>query len=161
MTGAQAEATAEVRTLGVLLTQAERARDAALAEHHRAQVAARAAADQSQQLLVYRREYEARWHAQFRHQGQMDLVRCYHQFMDKLTIAVEHQARVATQASMQTERSLERLRELELRCASVAKLIERRLAEVRLKTDRREQKQADEHAMRAAWARNRDESAAR
>lgn len=147
----------DLRSLGVLLGQAERARDAALADHRRAQTAARAAADQAAQLLAYRGDYEQRWHAKFRREGQMHIVQCYHQFMDKLTIAVEHQARVVTQAAMQSERSRQRLCELELRCASVAKLIERRSGAARLQADRREQKQTDEQAMRSAWARRQDE----
>ena len=41
----------------------------------------------------------------------------------------------------------------ELRCATVRKPIERRVLAQRLATDRREQKQTDESAARAAWAR--------
>jgi flagellar FliJ protein len=45
------------------------------------------------------------------------------------------------------------LRESELRCASVRKLIERRTQEHRLFEERRDQKQTDEQAARAAWNR--------
>lgn len=146
----------DIETLLVLLAQAERERDGALAEHRRAQAAQAAAAEQSNQLLRYRVEYEQRWATQFGREGQMDIVRCYYQFTQKLTLAVEQQAQVVSRAAWQIERARDRLAELELRCASVAKLIERRRQEARLGAERREQKQTDEQATRAAWAR-RDE----
>lgn len=146
----------DVETLLVLLAQVSRERDLALAEHRRAQAAQRAAAEQSAQLLHYRGEYEQRWTTQFAREGRMDIVRCYHDFMQKLTLAVEQQAQVASHAACQVERTRARLAELEVRCASVAKLIERRRDETRRSEERRDQKQTDEQAMRAAWAR-RDE----
>ena len=49
-----------------------------------------------------------------------------------------------------------KLRDGEIRVASVRKLIERRQAEARLSADRREQKTTDEFASRAAWNRQHD-----
>ena len=49
-----------------------------------------------------------------------------------------------------------KLRDGEIRVASVRKLIERRQAEARLSADRREQKNTDEFASRAAWNRQHD-----
>lgn len=141
-----------LQSLALLLEHAQRQRDKALTAHHRAQAAAAAAAEQSNQLLGYRRDYQQRWHTKFQREGPMALVHCYHQFMDKLTQAVDHQARIAAHAGQQTEHTLAQVRELELRCASVRKLIERRSRELRLGTERREQKQTDEQAMRSAWA---------
>ena len=43
------------------------------------------------------------------------------------------------------------LRGQEMRVASVRKLLERRVQELRLAADRRDQKQTDEFAARAAW----------
>lgn len=143
----------DVQTLTVLLGQNERQRDAAIAEHQRAQGAAEAAKGQADQLLSYRREYEQRWSAQFRREGKIELVHCYQSFMERLTQAVEQQSRVAEHAARQVEHALGAVRETELRCASVRKLIERRLAEQRLADDRRDQKQTDEAATRAAWNR--------
>jgi flagellar protein FliJ len=143
----------ELQPLTILLDQNERQRDAALAAHRQAQVTSEAAAAQAQQLLTYRREYEQRWSAQFRREGKMELVHCYQSFMEKLTLAVDQQARIAEHAAQQVERALVTLRETEMRCASVRKLIERRTIEHRQNADRRDQKQTDEMASRATWAR--------
>ena len=141
------------QTLTILLGQSERQRDAALAEQQRAQIGSAAAAGQAEQLRTYRREYEQRWSAQFCREGKIELVHCYQSFMERLTLAVDQQARIAEHAAQQLERALGVLRGAELRCASVRKLIERRVLEQRLASDRREQKQTDESASRAAWAR--------
>ena len=143
----------DVQTLTILLGQNERQRDAAIAEHQRAQATAEAARGQAEQLLTYRREYEQRWHAQFCREGRIELVHCYQSFMERLTLAVEQQARIAEHAAQQALCAFGALRDTELRCASVRKLIERRLAEQRLSADRRDQKQTDEAASRAAWNR--------
>ena len=143
----------DVQTLTILLGQNERQRDAAIAEHQRALVTSDAAKGQAEQLRTYRREYEQRWRSQFCREGQIELVHCYQSFMERLTLAVEQQARIAEHAAQQALRALGALRDTELRCASVRKLIERRLAEQRLSADRRDQKQTDEAASRAAWNR--------
>jgi flagellar FliJ protein len=142
-----------LQTLAVLLGRHERERDAAIAAHQRALGARDAAAAQAEQLHTYRREYEQRWRTQFRQQGQIELVHCYQSFMERLTQAVEQQARIAEHAAHEVERALGVLRAAELRCASVRKLMERRVAEQRLAADRRDQKQTDEAASRAAWNR--------
>ncbi|MBC7976610.1 MAG: flagellar FliJ family protein [Myxococcales bacterium] len=143
----------DVQTLTILLGQNERRRDAAIAEHQRAQGVADAARSQAEQLLAYRRDYELRWSAQFCREGRMELVHCYQSFMERLTLAVEQQSRIADHTAQQVELALGALRDTELRCASVRKLIDRRLAEQRLDAERRDQKQTDEAATRAAWNR--------
>jgi flagellar FliJ protein len=143
----------DLHPLNVLLGQNERERDAALAEHLRAAAASRAATEQAEQLRTYRREYEQRWGAQFALEGKIELVRCYQSFTERLTQAVEHQARVEQHAESQVARALVALREAELRCASMRKLIERRTQEQRLVADRRDQKHSDELAARVAWNR--------
>jgi flagellar FliJ protein len=143
----------DIQTLTILLGQNERQRDAAFAEHQRAQGAAEAAKAQAEQLRHYRRDYEQRWSAQFCREGKIELVHCYQSFMERLTLAVEQQTRVAEHAAQGVERAAIALRDAELRCASVRKLIERRLAEQRIGLERRDQKQTDEAANRAAWAR--------
>ena len=143
----------DLQPLTLLLGQSERQRDAALAEHQRAQIASDAAAGQAEQLRTYRREYEQRWSAQFARRGQIELVHCYQSFMARLTQAVEQQARVAEHAAQQLERALAALRTAEMRCASVRKLIERRTHQQRLGAERHEQKQSDEFASRATWNR--------
>ena len=143
----------DTQTLTILLGQTERQRDAAIAEHQRAQGAAEAAKAQADQLRSYRREYEQRWSAQFCREGRIELVHCYQSFVERLTLAVEHQSRAAEHAAQQVEGALAALRGAEMRCASVRKLIERRVAEHRVATERREQKHTDEAATRAAWNR--------
>ena len=139
--------------LTTLLAQTERERDLALADHHRAMAADNAAATQAEQLLTYRREYEQRWGAQFAREGKIELVRCYQGFMERLTQAVEQQARIAEQASAQVDRAGNELRAVELRCASVRRLIEKRVSDLRVGAERREQKHMDEQSARAAWDR--------
>ena len=141
----------ESQPLAVLLSQSERQRDAALDAHQRARTASEAAATQAEQLRGYRREYEQRWQAQFRSGGEMALVLCYQSFMERLTHAVDQQVRIAEQAAVQAGLALAALRECELRCASVRKLMERRAQAERTSADRLEQRRHDEHASRAAW----------
>ncbi|MES2994194.1 MAG: flagellar export protein FliJ [Pseudomonadota bacterium] len=143
----------DIQTLTILLGQNERQRDAALAEHQRAQGAAEAAKAQAEQLRHYRRDYEQRWGTQFKREGKIELVHCYQSFMERLTLAVGQQTRIAEHTAQGVERAVLALRETELRCASVRKLIERRIAEQRLTLERRDQKQTDEAATRAAWTR--------
>jgi flagellar protein FliJ len=137
--------------LTTLLAQAERERDMALADQMRAQSAHSAAVAQAEQLLLYRREYEQRWQKQFASLGKIELVRCYQGFMERLTQAVEQQARSTEHTAQQVERSGTELRAAELRCASVRRLIERRVRDLRADADRREQKQSDEQSARATW----------
>lgn len=134
-----------------LLGQAERERDALAADGQRATAAQRTAAAQLDQLVTYRREYEKRWAHQFRTDGRMELVNCYRGFMERLTHAVEMQRQMALQADAALEHARLALRDAEVRVASVRKLIERRVAEVRIAGDRREQKACDEFAARATW----------
>ncbi|MBP6225942.1 MAG: flagellar export protein FliJ, partial [Rhizobacter sp.] len=129
-----------------LLGQTERERDELAADCQRASVAQRTASVQLEQLVTYRREYEERWAHQFRTDGRMELVNCYRGFMERLTQAVEQQRRVAVQAGAELEQAQLALREGEIRVASVRKLIERRVADVRVAVDRREQKASDEFA---------------
>jgi len=146
----------DLRTLTLLLSETERRRDAALAEHQRSLVAADAAEAQVEELRTYRREYEQRWGAQFSRQGQIELVRCYQSFMERMTLAVDQQARVVERARQQVQLAHAALMDVEMRCASVRKLIERRTREHHVAAERRDQKHNDELAARAAW--NRRES---
>jgi len=90
-----------LQPLAALLAQSERERDMALADMQRAQLASDAADAQAQQLLEYRRDYEKRWGAQFAREGKIELVRCYQSFIERLTQAVDQQARVAEHSKQQ------------------------------------------------------------
>lgn len=139
--------------LTTLLAQTERERDLALASHLRAQTAHSSATAQAEQLLTYRSEYEQRWQKQFASEGKIELVRCYQGFMERLSQAVEQQNRAAEHTATQAELAGGELRAVEVRCASVRRLIERRVRDMRSDADRREQKQSDEQSARAAWGR--------
>ena len=142
-----------LQPLTLLLSETERQRDRALAEHQRALTASEEAQAQIEQLQAYRRDYEGRWGTHFSRQGQIDLIRCYQSFMERLTQAVEQQQRVVDRARQQVERAQSTLTDIEMRCASMRKLIERRLQEQRRDAERRDQKHSDELASRAAWQR--------
>lgn len=142
----------DLQPLTNLLANHERERDAALAEVQRARTASVAAAEQAAQLRAYRVEYEQRWAAQFGREASIELVRCYHSFMERLTQAVEQQAAQAQHAAQRVETAQAALRDAELRCASVGRLIERRMLEHRRDHERRDQKHTDEFAARAAWS---------
>ena len=140
-----------LQPLKTLLGQCERERDELAVTSQRAAMAHRSAVEQAEQLVVYRGEYEKRWAEQFRTDGRMELVNCYRGFMERLTQAVDQQHRMVVQAEAAFEQTRLALRDGEIRVASVRKLIDRRVAEMRLSADRREQKATDEFASRAAW----------
>lgn len=146
--------------LMALLAQSERERDDARADVQRCQTAHQSAQDQAEQLVVYRGEYEARFREQFSRKSSIDILQCYQGFSARLGQAIEQQQQVAQHAAGRLERSRELLREHEMRVASVRKLLERRVLELRQMADRREQKQTDEFAARAAWSRLMQPSAA-
>ena len=143
----------DLDSLALVLAHAERERDEALAEQFRAEAARRAAVAQAEQLVAYRRDYERRWSAEFRRDGKIELVRCYQGFMARMTQAVEQQERIAGHAAMQAERAEAIVRGHELRTAGLRKLLERRLRERDIAAARREQKESDDRAVRAAWSR--------
>ena len=106
------------------------------------------------QLLTYRREYEQRWSAQFCREGQIELVRCYQGFMERLSEAIEQQTLTAELAAARLEQAVVTVRGHELQLASVRRLVERRrLAETACAAQRSDQKQTDELAARIAWSR--------
>ena len=143
--------TDDLRSLGLLLAQAERQRDEALAEQLKLEAAWRAAAAQAEQLVLYRREYEQRWSAEFCREGKIELVRCYQGFIERLSQAVEQQERIAGHAAAQVERATAIMRGHDIRAAALKKLVERRLKEGERVAAGREQRLSDEHASRAAW----------
>ena len=143
----------DLKPLALLLAQAERDRDEALAEQFRAEAARRAAAAQAEQLVLYRRDYERRWSAEFCRDGKIELVRCYQGFMQRMSQAVEQQERIAAHAAVQAERAEAIVRGHEIRVAGLRKLVERRLRQGELDGARREQRESDDRAVRAAWTR--------
>ena len=143
----------DLQTLCLLLARAEQQRNEALAEQFTLEAGRRAADTQAEQLVAYRREYEARWSAEFCREGKIELVRCYQGFMARLSQAVEQQQRVARQAALEAERAAALVQGHDVRAAALARLIERRLREGRRHAAQLEQKESDESASRAAWGR--------
>ena len=143
----------DLQPLMTLLAQAESERDDARAHSQRQAAAHRHAQAQADQLLDYRRDYEARWGDHFSRQSKVELLHCYQGFIERLSQAIEQQRMAAEHASSQAAAALAALQVCELRVASVRKLIARRVAEQQITEDRREQKQTDEFASRAAWQR--------
>ncbi|MBQ1767272.1 MAG: flagellar export protein FliJ [Aquincola sp.] len=139
------------QALATLLERETTERDNLLTALQQAQARAQAAQQQAEQLVAYRDDYHRRWSSQFRTAGTMDIVRCYQDFAQRLEEAIAQQARVATHAETQVQRAREALTAQEIRVASVRKLIERRQAEALRAAERRDQKQTDEAASRAAW----------
>ncbi|MEO8154822.1 MAG: flagellar export protein FliJ [Rhizobacter sp.] len=134
-----------------LLSQAERERDTALTAMQRASETHLAALTQADQLIAYRSEYEARFREQFSRKSSIEILQCYQGFSARLGQAIDQQQQVTGHAALRLEQSRGALRDQEMRVASVRKLLERRLHELRQVTDRRDQKQTDEFAARAAW----------
>jgi flagellar FliJ protein len=136
-------------SLLTLLQQAEAARDAAEVALQRTLAALQQARTQQAQLEQYRAEYEARYAEQFARGASIDIVRCYQGFAQRLAQAIEQQAQAVRAAEGRVDAAREPLRQAELQVASIRKLIERRSEELRLKEQRREQRQTDESAARA------------
>lgn len=137
--------------LFVLIDKVCSERDDAQLELQRANNALASAQQQLVALDAYGRDYAQRYAG--RRASSVDLLRCYHGFMDRLDQARQMQQRACEQATLRVERSRAELLALELRVASVRKLVERREAERARAADRREQKTTDEQASRAAWQR--------
>ena len=144
----------DLQPLRFLVARTEAERDQALAEQHKAEAAERAAATQSAELVAYRRDYEARWRAEFGREGRIELVRCYQGFMERLSQAVDQQAHIAEAAAANAARRAAVVRELDLRASGLHKLIQRRVGESDRVLARAEQSQSDEQAARAAWLRS-------
>jgi flagellar FliJ protein len=142
-----------VQPLNTLLDHAERERDEALARQQRAEVAMRGAENQVHQLLAYRGDCERRWSESSRAGTTPTMMHCHQTFIGRLQTAVEMQGEVVKRAQAEVQRGRERLLALELRVASVRKLIERREAALAQQAVRSEQKMFDEIASRAAWNR--------
>jgi flagellar FliJ protein len=138
--------------LMALLGQAERERDEALAAMQRSNEAHLAAQAQADQLVAYRVEYEGRFREQFSRKSSIDILQCYQGFSARLGQAIDQQKQIAAHAALRLEQSREAVRDQEMRVASVRKLLERRLHELRQVAERRDQKQTDEFASRAAWS---------
>lgn len=103
-----------------------------------------------QSLHNFRSQYEERWQGQFRQAGGMEIVRCYQDFMARLSNAVDEQAARVSHLQREHDNRKSDLLESERKLAAVQKLIDRRQLEILQTTIRREQRDTDEMATRLA-----------
>ncbi|WP_428509236.1 flagellar export protein FliJ [Roseateles sp.] len=141
-----------LQVLSILLERAEAERDEGLRQFQEAQARADKARAQHGDLAQYRSDYQLRWSQQFARQGTMDIVACYQNFGGRLNEAITSQSNLAQFADQRVATARERLQGLEMRVASVRKLLERRRLEISRSAQRQEQKATDEQASRSAYA---------
>jgi flagellar FliJ protein len=142
--------TSNLQVLNILLQRAEEQRDEALRVFQDLQARAQQARAQHGDLAQYRSDYQQRWSQQFARQGTMDIVVCYQTFGGRLDQAVNTQSNVADFADQRMDQARDTLRELEMRVASIVKLLERRRLENQRSAQRQDQKSTDEQAARAS-----------
>jgi flagellar protein FliJ len=141
-------------TLTTLLEQAESQRNIALAAFNQARGRRDDARAQGRDLETYRHDYTERWADQFKRGAPLEVVRSYHQFAGRLDTAIAQQATAITVCEQALERANDVLLAHELRVASVRKLIERRVHDLRQGVMQREQRADDELALRMRAPRN-------
>ena len=143
---------AAIQSLQLVLEHAEKERDAAQSALRAAEEAAQRARAQADQLGQYRGEYHQRWTGQFSQSGTGPLVQSYHVFGQRLDQAITQQQRQCGLSDQRVQQARQLLLARETRVAAVRKLIERRLGGLQQQAHRRDQRQTDEAAQRAAWA---------
>lgn len=137
--------------LHTLLEHAERQRDEVLLALQRAETHARRLQQQADQLGAYRADYERRGPAQAGRCSGMELVHVHTGFIGRLGQALDQHQGQQQGAEAQVQRLRAALLPLEVRVASVRKLIERRDLAQRGLASRREQRQTDEAAQQSLW----------
>lgn len=140
----------QLRPLLILLEQVERERDQAMGHEQRARTQHEQAQTQALQLDDYRRDYIQRWGAQPQQSASIEILHCYQNFMAQLQRAIEHQKHQVAHAHQAWQTAMAQLQQLQMRVASIEKLIERRRLEARARAERQEQKTTDEQAARVA-----------
>jgi flagellar FliJ protein len=136
--------------LQALLNQAERERDQALAALAQAEQQAQRLQQQAEQLHQYRGELRGRHPAGGGQAAPIGQLRVHQGFSGRLEEAIDQQHLQRLAALDGVERRRQALLALELRVASVRKLLQRRqLAQHQLQA-RREQRQTDETAQHQA-----------
>lgn len=130
----------------VALELAEQRRDAAGRALAHAVHACQAACEQLAQLEHYAGETRDRWALGARGWATPELVRHYQSFMDRLQQAVDLQRSAVEQQEATRAEAQARLLQMEIRIASLHKLLDRRGAEQRAQASVMAQKHADEFA---------------
>jgi flagellar protein FliJ len=138
------------QTLHVLLQHSEGQRDEAMLAVQQAQAQERQLAQQAEQLHGYRSEYQQRHPALVGGSTTVDALRTHQSFMARLDQAVQQQALQLKQAQTRAAARRSELLALELRVASVRKLLERRADSLALLAARQDQRLTDDAAANAA-----------
>lgn len=139
-----------LHALNLVLERAAQERDRLAAELRRCEQQLLRAQEQGTQLVEYRSEYTQRWSARFGQGSSIEIVHCWHSFRQRLDEALVQQQRQVEHAKRSADELRERVLQAELRVAAIAKLIERRRAEMARTQSRRDQRQTDETAQRVA-----------
>jgi len=129
-----------------LLAQAERQRDAGLAALARAQNQAQRLQAQAEQLHQYRQDLRLRNPATQGQAAPIDSLLVHQGFSGRLEDVIDQQQAQRLAALAQVDRQRQALLPLELRVASVRKLLERRAEGQRLVQQQHDQRQTDETA---------------
>ncbi len=137
--------------LHTLLEHSERQRDEVLLALQRAEAHVRRLQQQADQLGAYRADYERRGPTQAGRCSGMELVHVHTGFIGRLGQALDQHQGQQQGAEAQVQRLRAALLPLELRVASVRKLLERRDLALRGAESRREQRQTDEAAQQLLW----------
>jgi len=144
---------ADTDALQMLLEREETDRNAIAVATRQAQDHLERLNAQVAQFSQYRADYVTRWQQQFHQAGGIEIVQCYRSFMQRLDQAMQQLTLQQRQAEVNLKRQRHRLMEAETRVAAIKKLISRRVETFQRAEQRRDQKQTDEAAQRAAWSR--------
>jgi flagellar protein FliJ len=139
------------QSLNTVLWHAEQQRDQALAELQRAEERVLAMQQQAEQLHSYRADTRQRWQGATGRTSAIELVHCTQHFMQRLDQALAQQQAQVNSAQAGCQRVRDKLLALELRVASVRKLMQRRGAEAQQVQQRQDQRRNDEFARRRPW----------
>ncbi|WP_396269938.1 flagellar export protein FliJ [Ideonella sp.] len=137
-----------VALLRLLEDRDRKRRDEALMQWQEAVRQAEAAGAQAQALETYRSEYRERWSAQFKQAAPIEIIRCYQGFVERLDQAIGAQQATVENHAARVAAARERLKQREVKLATVQRLIDRRLRAATQVVQRREQKASDEAAQR-------------
>lgn len=141
-----------VALLRLLEDRDRKRRDEALMQWQEAVRQAEAAGAQAQALETYRSEYRERWSAQFKQAAPIEIIRCYQGFVERLDQAIGSQQATVEQHAGRAAAARDRLKQREIKLATVQRLIDRRLSAAQQVLQRREQKASDEAAQRVRRA---------
>jgi flagellar FliJ protein len=138
--------------LHTLKDRDQRLRDEALMACRDASRQLDTARAQVEALVNYRSEYRARWAGEFSRAAPIEIVRCYQGFVSRLDQAIISQENTVQHAEAGLLRAQAKLKQRELKLATVGRIIIRREQTAAQHARRDEQRRSDEGSQRLAWA---------